>query len=182
MANEIGKIDLNFQVEDTGDPKLIIIKDFSKWRVLENMPSYIEITMPGSNKPITLPFEKNATNAFDSLSLGISCHVDCEDNRVDLQDGIYEFCLKGGKEGNRQFHRYYLKKDRLQTELDKAWVRLGIDYDIKNETFIKKLIYIEGYLKAASAATRLGKIPEAHDYFMLAEKEIRSYTNCKNCI
>lgn len=182
MANEIGKINLNFQVEDTGDPKLIIIKDFSKWRVIENMPSYMEITMPGSNKPITVPFEKNATNAFNSLSLGVTCHVDCEENMADLNDGIYEFCLRGGKDGSYKFHRYYLKKDNFQENFDKAWIRLGLDFEIKNETYINKLLYIEGYLNAACAATRQGMIPEAHDFFMLAEKELRAYINCKNCI
>lgn len=80
-----------------------------------------------------------------------------------------------------EFSRYYLKKDKLQTDLDKAWIRLGIDYDLKDENFRNRLLYIEGYLRAASAATRLGKIPEAQDYFRLAEKEIRSYVECKNC-
>lgn len=181
MAQEIGKIQLNFQVVDTGDPKLLLVQDFSKWRVIENMPSYIEITLPGSKSPITVPFEKYAVNGFNSLSLGTSCHVDCEENLIPLPDGIYCLTIKGGQDGMYEFSRYYLKKDKLQTDLDKAWVRLGIDYDLKDENFRNRLLYIEGYLRAASAATRLGKIPEAQDYFRLAEKEIRSYVECKNC-
>lgn len=181
MANEIGEIRIDFQVVDSGDPKLLLVQDFSKWRVIEDMPSYIEITLPGSKKPIIVPFEKHAVNGFNSLSLGISCHVDCEENLQDLPDGIYEFCVRGGDEGSYKKHRYYLKKDRLQTELDKAWIRLGIDYDIKDEIYRNRLLYIEGYLRAASAATRLGKIPKAHDFYMLAEETIRRYVNCKNC-
>lgn len=179
MANELGKIALNFQVEDTGDPELIIVKDFSKWRVIENLPSYIEVTLPGARKPVVLPYEKNATNAFNSLSLGITCHVDCEENISDLPDGIYEFLLRGGKDGLHQFHRYYLKKDTLQTALDKAWFELGVEYIKKEEDSIKRLIFIEGYLRAASSSTRLGHIKEASDYFKMAESELREYYNCK---
>src|SRR5699024_11186167 len=116
MANEIGKIELNFQVVDTGSPRMLVVDDFSKWRVIKDMPSFIEITLPGSRKPITLPFEKYARNGFNSLSLGITCNVDCEDNLTDLPDGIYELCLKGGANGERTEHKYYLKKDRYQTD------------------------------------------------------------------
>lgn len=178
----IGKIILNFQVIDTGDPNMLLVGDFSKWRVIENLPAYIDITLPGARNPITLPYKKNATQGFTSLSLGISCHVDCEENLRPLPDGIYEFCLRGGKDGERQKKKFYLKKDTLQESLDKAWIKYGIEYNINSKETRDQLLYIEAYLRAASASTRQGLIPQAQDLFRLAQNKLRKFQECKDCI
>lgn len=182
MANEIGKILLYFNVIETGDPNLICLSDHSQWRVLKDMPSYIEITIPGTRDPIILPFKKKELNWYNSLSLGISCHVDCESNIEPLPDGVYEFCLKGGKDGQRTSHRYYLKKDIIQTELDEAWLTLGLEYEVYNKEVRDRLLYVNGFLDAASSAARQGKIPRAKEFFNLAKKSLEDFKKCKDCI
>lgn len=180
--SDIGKIDLSFQVIDSGDPKTLLVADFSAWKVIKELPAYIEITLPGARKPITRVFNKEKINGFNSLSLGTSNHVDCETNTVDLPDGIYSICIKGGKDGQHTFHRYYLKKDKFQNCLDKAWMKLGLEYSVFNEELRKSLLVIEGLIRAASAATRQGFIPKAQDFFRLAQSRIEAYKECKDCI
>lgn len=182
MANEIGKINLDFQVPDSGNPKMLFVWDFSKWRVIENMPSYIEITLPGARNPVIRNFDKNKMNGYNSLSLGVSCHVDCEENLQDLQDGVYEICVKGGKDGTYTKHKYFLKTDKFQLELDKVWVRLGLDYKLSDEKTILAIFKIKALLEAAKAATKVGKIPQANEYFITANELLEKYKECKNCI
>jgi len=179
---DIGEIRLNFQVIDSDDPKMLLVADFSAWKVIKNLPSYIEITLPGSKKPISRVFNKEKINGFNSLSLGTSSHTDCEENWQDLPDGIYELCLRGGKDGQHTFHRYYLKKDKFQQELDKAWFKLSLDYSLLKADLFKPLQLIEGLISAASAATKKGKIAEAKDIFKLAQSRIEAYKECKDCI
>lgn len=180
--SDIGKIQLNFQVLDSGDPKVLLIADFSRWRVIKNLPAYIEITLPGRRKPVVSVFHKEKINGFNSISLGTSMHVDCEENFQDLPDGIYEICLRGGKEGSRTFHRYYLKKDKFQQHLDEVWLRLNLEYSVFDKELRDSLFVIEGFLRAASAATRKGEIPKANDFFKLALSRLEAYKECKDCI
>ena len=181
MATNIGKIDINFQVA-SGDPQILTVEDFSQWRVIEDLPAYIHITLPGSRKPIDKIFHKNKKNGFNSLNLELSCHVDCEDNRQNLPDGIYDICVTGGANGQHSFQRYYLKTDLFQIQLDKAWTKLGLEYDTYNKQFRDTLLYAEGFIRAAEANTRLGNIPEAQDFYKLAKSKIEAYLDCKDCI
>ena len=180
--SDIGKINLDFQVIDSDDPKTLLVADFSAWKIIKQLPSYIEITLPGSKKPIIRSFNKEKINGFNSLSLGLSNHIDCEKNTHDLPDGIYSICIRGGKEGQETSHRYYLKKDRFQNELDKAWLKIGLEYSVFDEEIRNALFIIEGLIRAATAATREGQIPKAKDSFKLAQSRIEAYKECKNCI
>lgn len=181
MSN-IGKIELNFQVIDSKDPKFLLIADFSDWKVIEELPAFIEITLPGSRIPVVSNFHKNKINGFNSIRLGTSTHIDCEENFQDLPDGIYEICLKGGANGQRTFHRYYLKRDKFRLELNKAWTKLNLEYSIFDKDLRESLLIIEGFIKAASAAATLGEIPKARDYFNLAKSRLEAYKECKDCI
>lgn len=182
MANQIGKIEIDFEVVDTGNPETLIVHDFSRWKVIENMPAYIEITVPGARKPVILPFKKYATNGFNTLTLGLTSHEDCKENLKPLPDGIYSICIRGGAEGTYSKQKYFLKKDRLQLQLDTVWIKLGLDYDHRDINYITSLQYIEGFLSAASSAARLGKAAKASDFFSMAQADMEKYLDCKNCL
>src|SRR5699024_8174835 len=144
--SNIGKIRLDFIPFDSWDPKLLVIGDFSKWKVIEDMPAYIDIIMPGSRKAITLPFQKHSLQTYSSLSLGLNSSKKCDDPKdyyMPLPDGIWEFCLRGGENGKHTKKKYYLKKDRLQEELDKAWINSGIEYNKFEKDTRDELLYVE---------------------------------------
>lgn len=180
--SDIGKIRLDFHVTTTGDPKFLLVHDFSEWRVIENLPANLEIVVPGSRKPIIKLFKKNATNGLNSLNLGLSNHVDCEENYLDLPDGIYEFCLKGGAEGKHIKSRYFLKKDLFQLSFDKMRTKLGLEYNIYDKEYREDLVTIDILSEAASSATRRGEIEKAKSYFEQASSLLKAYKECKDCI
>lgn len=181
MSN-IGNIRIDFHVSTTGDPKFLLVHDLSSWKVIEDLPANLEVVVPGARNPVTNLFKKYSTNGLNSLNLGLSNHVDCEENYVDLPDGIYEFCLKGGANGDRIKSRYYLKKDLFQLDFDKMKTKLGIEYNIYDKEYREDLITIMILSEAASSATRRGEIPKAKSYFEQAQSLLEKYKECKNCI
>ena len=76
----ISNIKIDFQVIDTGDPRVLMIADNSVWAQIENQPKVIEITTPG-NDPATdyvgHYFQPYQINSFNSETLGLSCSDDC---------------------------------------------------------------------------------------------------------
>jgi hypothetical protein len=180
--SDIGKIKLNFQVLDSGDPEILLVADYSRWRVIKNMPAYLEIKTPNRDEPIVSVFAKEKTNGFNSLSLNLSSHIDCEENTEKLPDGIYNIQLKAGKDGERVLEKNYLKKDNFQNDLDEVWIKLDLEYSIFNTEIMNKLLVIEGLLRAASANARKGLIPQAKDAFKLATTRLKAYKECKDCI
>ena len=178
---KVNKINIDFQVLNSGDPKILLIADFSDWAHVYNEPCVISITMPGAANSIKYNFVKNNINGFNSNTLGITCSTNCGDpDYLDLPDGIYEICLEASPNTFRKL-KYYLKLDNTQLELDKQLVRLGFDYDIKNKAYIEHLQTIDFLLTVASAATRLGEIPKAAGHFDEAVKLLERYKDCKNC-
>ncbi len=178
---EIGKINIDFQVVESHDPKILMIADFSEWAHIVNQPAVISITMPGAANPIQHNFIKYNINGFNSNTLGITCDIGCDDPEyIDLADGIYEICLEGSPNTFRKL-RYYLKIDATRLEWDKQLVKLGFRYNDSIEKQRKHLETIDWLLDLASASTRLGEIPEASEYFQEALKMLEKYKECKTC-
>ena len=113
------------------DPKRIFLADASNWGVAQDLPSYLQVTPPGSVKQINLTFAKDKFTILHSVNLGLSCYTDgCKESElVDLPDGIWEFCLLSSFQDLKK-KRYFLKDDSLRLEIDKIYIRLGLDYDI----------------------------------------------------
>lgn len=178
----IGKINIDFQVVHSGDPKIIMVADFSSWLYIETEPAVISITLPGSHNPIQFNFEKNKINGFNSNNLGIGCSYNCDEPEyADLPDGIYDIKLEASPNTfNKQ--RYYLKTDKIQLELDELLVKLGFTYNEKDKDKINNLQLIDFLLMVARAAIRLGDIPKASEHFNEALKLIEKTKECKNCL
>lgn len=180
--SDIGNIRIDFQVIESGDPKFLLVGDFSSWKVIEDLPANLEVIPPGSHNTVSNLFQKNKINALNSLNLGLSQHQDCEDNYLPLPDGIYELCLRGGANGQRMRKRYYLKKDQFQLDFDKMKLKLGIEYDIRDKDYRRLLSDIMIYSDAASSATRDGDIKKAKMFFDIATELLKKYKDCKDCL
>jgi len=175
---EIGQINIDFQCITSGDPQRLLIGDFSNWLHIENKPSVIEITLPGSHNAISYNFVKHTINSFNSSTLYVGCS-DCSEY-VDLPDGIYTILLKGSPDTfNKQ--RYYLKIDKLRMELDKIYIETSLQYSQGDKEKRDALSIIEFYLRTAEAHTRRGNIGKAHQFFSEAEKLVNRNKKCTNC-
>ena len=117
-------IRLDFQILNTGDPKLLVVMDASVWGFIEDKPSIIEITPPGTTNTITYNFVKGKNNVFNSSNLLISP----VGTYNDLVDGIYRVSLKGSPD-SFCVHRDFLKTDKVRNELANIYVSLGFDDD-----------------------------------------------------
>lgn len=177
-----GDIKIDFQVYDSGDPDILMIMDFSNWALIESQPAVIQITVPGSIKPIMFNFEKGQINAYNSTNLGTSCTAGCGEGEVSsLPDGIYEIKLEGSP--NTYFKkRYYLKTDKTRLELDKIIFKLGLNFEQELvEEKIKGIQLIDFLLMAAKSSTKLGEISYASSHFKEVLRLIEKEKNCISC-
>ncbi len=179
---EIGKITINFTVIPDYDPATLIVGDLSDWKGAENLPATMCITPPGSTKAISNTFQKHRLNIFNSVNLGMSCLKECEEQVYeDLPDGIWTLKLLSGYEGIEKLI-YFLKTDRFQLELDKIYVRAGLDFDKEQKQFREDLQDIHFLINAAHAQIRIGDFAKANRDFTQAQVVLRKYIDCKNCL
>lgn len=178
----IGKINVDFQVINSYDPKVLIVADSSTWLNADNLPSYISITPPGSKQAITHIFQKHRMNIFNSVNLGLTCLTECgEQNYVDLNDGIWTINLKSSFQGIEKT-RYYLKSDKMRLTLDQAYIKASLEYDQKDRQLREDLEDIEFLLRTSEAFTRDGNYTKASRNFSDAQEILRKYIECKNCL
>jgi len=161
-----GKININFNVY-SNTPTHLYVEDLSDWVYSENQPSYILITIPGSNKPKTYSFKKFKRNVFNSHNLGLSCFSnDCQEEKFnDIPDGIYTICVKSGFE-TIENSKYYLKTDRFEVEYNKVLIKYGLD-DVE-QNFIDLMIKIKYTLDVAKSHAMFGDIVKTNRYFQEA--------------
>lgn len=178
----IDKIDIDFLIITDYDPKLLIIGDISDWYNAENKPATICITPPGGTKSINSTFAKHKLNIFNSINLGLDCLVECSDQeKNDLSDGIYTITVKSGFIDIYKT-RYLLKTDKFNIELDKIYIKTGLEYDKNNIKFREDLSNIEFLKRTAEAYARKGDLSKASRNFKEAQKILKKYMDCKNCL
>lgn len=177
---QIGNIDIDFNIFSL-TPSRLFVMDLSDWLYSENLPSYIEILIPGATKSKTFSFTKFKNNIFNSHNLGLSClSADCgEEVYIDIPDGIYTITVKSSYE-NIETTKYYLKTDRFEVEYKKVLIKYGID-EI-DQKFINLMTKIKYVLDVAKANTMQGDFVKANRYFQEAKKLLKRYVDCKNCI
>lgn len=167
---------LDFHITPYTDPRIISIMDASDWGHIENKPSIIEITLPGTTKKVTHYFKKKHANNFNSINLG-TC-VDCKEHDI-LDDGFYTFKLIGSPDD------FYKEKHHLQT----ANTRLTLDrlyIDVMNDTKlnskkIERINLIEFYLAAAEANARRNNVSKAQELFTVAQDMLETMSSCSTC-
>lgn len=179
MAN-LNKIDVDFQVLKTHDPRLLILADTSQWSNILDKPAVIEITSPGSNAPSVEYWAQGKINVFNGQHLGIVCGVKCEDNLPDLPDGIYRIVLKGSPD---KFYkeRYYLRTEKLQLNLDKVYISFGLNLEYADFESVEKIWNVKLLIESAEAHTRKGEMGMASDLYKQAKRIVDSHLNCQDC-
>ncbi len=179
---EIGKIDINFTVIPDYDPRTLIVGDLSMWRGAENLPATICIIPPGSKKAINTNFQKHRLNIFNSVNLGLSCLKECSEQEYeDLSDGLWTLTLKSGYEGLEKTI-YYLKTDRFQLELDRIYIRAGLEFDKNKKQFREDLQDLHFLVNTAHAQVRRGDHSKASRDFRAAQAILKRYIDCKDCL
>lgn len=175
------KINLDFQIVSTNDPKNIFVVDSSEWAQISSKPSIIEITLPGETEPIVHPFEKNKVNVFNSFNLNIHCTTCLEPDFKDLPDGIYHITVKGSPD-SFSLSKQFLKTDKTQLEIDKFISSMNLSCGDFSKESMDKIQKIFILLEAAESNTRLGKYCEAQELLFKVQKLTKKLNGCKLCV
>lgn len=174
---EFREINVDFQIIHTDDPKVLVIADTSEWGVIKDKPTIIEVTVPGSRRKVTHYFQQGKINVLNSSSLGINCGAKCLEDLIDLPDGVYKLKLIGSPEKYNK-ERYYFRSEKLKLELAEVYVSLGRELSQSNSKEAEILWNAQLLIEAIDAATKLGYIGEASDYYMQAKKLINNFNKC----
>lgn len=175
-----GKINIDFQVLKTYDPKTLLIADTSDWKHIEDKTSLVEITMPGGRVARQLFWDKKKVNIFNSSILGITPKACTVAELKELPDGIYTIKVIGSPDTFFK-ERSYLRTERLQLKVDRLYLTLGLDFDSEKASLREGVYKIDLMLKAADSAMRLGEISKASSYYKEAQKLLNDFTGCADC-
>lgn len=176
------KINIDFQILGSNDPRFLNISDYSIWGQIESKPSIIEIIAPGEEFPWVHFFKKGQQNVITSVDLGLSCPSDCgEIEFLDLPDGIYTITVKGSPDSFNK-SRKYLRTELIQLELDKMYINLDLLCKNKDVDILNTLTDIDLLLKAASANVRHDNICTAQELFFKAQDLIEQAKGCNGCV
>lgn len=173
----LGKINIDFQVLSEYDPKVLAVWDRSNWLHIGNSPAIIEITLPGSNRPITFNYLKNGINNFNSHNLKITCFKgNCtEEEYGELPDGIYVITVKGSPSSFSRT-KYHLKTDQLQKQIDTKLINLGFYFEESKVKERDDLLNVKVMLMQAEASIRREDVSLAKEFYTLAKKK---FEKCK---
>lgn len=175
--NLLEKIQLDFNIIETGNSKYLIIQDFSDWGAIENQPATIDIKIPNYENQRTFYFNKDSYNRFNTSNLSLSTLGDYKE----LPDGIYEITLKGSPSSEFCISKKYLKKDKIQLELDTLFLNQGIDFIHCNQSELDKIYEADEWLQYAIAAVKKGKCKEANIFYSKARKLVDEIKHCEQC-
>ena len=153
----------------------LYVIDNSCWGISQNLPSVIEISIPGIKAPYKDYFGKKDT-AYDSLVLGLSCGDSCDN--VELPDGIYQIVLKASPSTFSAEH-FYIKTDKLTKLLDEAYINSN-SLDCSNQCKVD--LFQAVFLRdSAESALRESNIKLASEFYKDSHRIVSRLNKCKNC-
>lgn len=170
-------INVDFEVRSTLTK--LIVTDLSDWKHIEDKPSIIEITLPGSKTPVVKYFDKYKVNKYNSFDLEINCYDECASQQeLSLPDGMYKIVIKGSPSSFYKEYMY-MKTDKFDAELAKLTV-LAHNKPHK-EAYIKKLLDMYMLKVTAEAHVKTDDISVATELFQKAIETVEKLKNCDNC-
>ena len=174
-------INIDFNILDSGDPRVLLVADSSYWQLIEDQVSIIEVTLPGETTPVVQYFTKNGITNLNSVNLNINCpNAECEDvELLPLDDGIYTITVKGVEPYHKT--KKHLRTTKFELALGKLYIDLFSNGCEVCQDKKDMLIEIEFLIKAAKANLRTNDICTSQELFYEAQKLLDSTMKCKTC-
>jgi len=138
----------------------------------------IEITMPGF-VPVSLPFNVNDFNIFNSASLGLSV---VGDPLIPLPDGIYTLTYSVAPAYENFVTKTIIRVEQLQEKFDNAFMKLDMmecDLAIKTQAKVD-LNSIYYMIQGSIAAANNCAVDTSNKLYVQANKMLNNFikTNC----
>lgn len=173
----MAKINLDFDIIDSGNPYYLSLYDTSNWGPIKEKQAIIEITRPGEESPVTFIFDKTSVNVFNSNKLEEACIEDCDIPELfKLSDGLYTITLKGSPD---KFYKtkLHLKTDCFDLELSKIFINYYTDCTSDLNT-LTKLTEIKYLIEGAKSAVRFSNITLANSLWEKASDKLEDLKDC----
>lgn len=175
----MAKINLDFDIIDSGNPYYLSLYDTSDWGVIKEKQAILEIVKPGEELPITFIFSKNSVNVFNSNKLEEVCLEDCIiPEKVMLSDGLYKITLKGSPDTYSK-GKLHLKTDSFELELSKLFINYYTNCD-SNPELLSKITEIKFLIQGAKSAVRFHNITLGNSLWNKAVSLLEDFKNCLN--
>lgn len=174
---ELNKVRLSFEYLPVYDPKTMLLVCTSDWSFIKDKPAIVEITPPGSSRPIVEYWGKNEVNKFDSSNLLLTCGATGYSDLIPIPDGIYHIKIKGSPD-TFNYESYISFDSNLQLEIDKEYSKLSIDIEAEDRNFVNSLWNTKMLLEASRVSIRRGEIKKTVEYYKEAERLVKSLNRC----
>lgn len=174
---ELNKVKLRFEYLPVYDPKTMLLVCTSDWSFIKNKSSIVEITPPGSSRPIVEYWGKNEVNKYDSESLGLTCNPTCHGDLIPIPDGIYHIKIKGSPD-TFSYESYISFDSNLQLSIDKEYSKLGLDIEAEDSVKVNMLWNMKMLLEASRSSIREGNIKRTQEYYREVERLLEAVKNC----
>jgi len=115
---------LNFLVINTYDPKTLGIADTSTYDT--NPPVVVaptmQITVPGFTTPVSIPFNVESFNVYNSIILGLSTFP----TTTPLPDGVYFLKYSVAPSATNYVEKNIMRTELIQEKFDNAFMKLDM--------------------------------------------------------
>lgn len=176
------KINIDFQILDTHDPRVILIADTSTWGHLERKPAILEVTLPGDKKYSTSYFKMGSINVWNSSHFNLTCPDENGNMElIDLPDGVYSLKLKGSPSSYNK-ERYYLRTVLLESQIDRLVLQLGSNNISNNKKAVELLVDINMLLESAHANLRYSNIATVQSLIREVKTRVEKALDCVGCV
>lgn len=173
---------LDFNIFDTHSFKTLGIIDTSYYNPDIKIEGYkIEIQAPGYTYFSSPFFMPKTLNIFNSNSLGIT-RADCEDQLVDLPDGLYRIKYSICPNDLLFTEKFLLRTDKLECGYTQLFLNLELDNttiytSVDDKILREKLIMIEKFIQGGISAANNKNPKLAMDFYTKASYMVSSYTS-----
>jgi|TARA_Y100000289_G_C3899387_1_gene138353 hypothetical protein len=168
---------LNFEVFPTYDARILILADISIWKHLVDEPTYIDITIPGSQSAVRHSYPKGKVTTYNASSLNYGCSSGCDDDLPDLPDGIYKIKIFVCEGTQFSYERHYLRTVKLELRIQKQIMGLNLEC-VPDSSCLNKIMQAEFMIRGAKADMLFGNIKAAKRKYDLAMDIVDDLEHC----
>ena len=171
--------------------KALKIVDLSNWGPAITNPSYIDITTPGSTLPVTVPYQKQVINIFNTNNLNLSDVTDYS-SLGSLPDGAYQICVRvcmGQKTVivpgvppapatqelvpvYESVCKYWLQDCQLRCAINRKLLAIDLTCQPCRTEYLDEILEIQMFLEAAHAQMDNCNVNKAMEYYRRACLEL----------
>lgn len=199
MAIDTSVLNMDFEVLGCStNCKALKVVDLSNWGPAITNPAYMDITTPGSTLAVTVPYQKQVINYFNTNNLNLS-DVQDYSSLGNLPDGAYKICLRvcmgvddAGDPIYETVCKYWLQDCQLRCQINRKILAIDLTCHPCRTAYLDDILEVQLFLDAARAQIDNCNVNKAMEYYNRAALELerlqepnpisrRRHDDCPEC-